>query len=72
MREARADGRREHCAYLFRFVDFCWRGGRREPSTTRWPGTAEARRPWPAELEFFILAINVPKAKIKQTCFPKT
>ncbi|WP_175031805.1 hypothetical protein [Burkholderia lata] len=26
MREVRADGRREHCAYLFRFVDFCRRG----------------------------------------------
>ncbi|MDR6498190.1 hypothetical protein J2785_001334 [Burkholderia ambifaria] len=72
MREARADGRREHRAYLFRFVDFCRRGGRRQAVNLAMIGNGRRATIAAGKIPgFYINDFNTPKIKIKQSRFSK-
>jgi len=73
MCEVRADGRREHRAYLFRFVDFCRRGGRRQAVNLAMVGNGRRATIAAGKIPgFYINAFNASKIKIKQKRFSKT
>ncbi|MCA8256233.1 hypothetical protein LGM89_23475 [Burkholderia sp. AU31624] len=73
MREVRADGRREHCAHLFRFVDFCGQGGRRQAVNFVMVEHRRHAATAAGEIGVFTLeTYNASKAKIKRLCFSES
>ncbi|WP_412529799.1 hypothetical protein [Burkholderia lata] len=70
MREVRADGRRVRRAHLFRFVEFCGRGGRRQAVNLVMIENRRRSATAAGKIGVFTLNTdNASKAKIKQLRF---